>query len=416
MIRNRKLKECLQLLAQSTLPFYKENNLPIDKKYPNYQLGVDIFLDELDKKVVENPDFGKCISLMKNDQRIKALQGKLVGTNLGASIVENEEICILSFLRQLYCKKQEYEQDLFDQEYLSFEDLFYSDMLYKRDSATVYNFKSSLEKIEFGDGIVIKKASGLDKPQDDYLERIYSTYPMHCHSDFVLERVYSKKKVIFDTETKADMIKAEEEFVETPTLFDLVITSLRILKSSGVFRDHRINRELLSFHPHGMRTTSSPLFTNMALGKQCEIEETDITELKNIFIFLRNEKQSRFVVAHRRLFFGVGRQELSDRLIDYMIGLEALYLPNESQELSYRLSSRVAFLLHSDTNERKGTYHFVKNMYKARSDIVHGTKYRPSLKEDEISRLEEILRESIKLWISDKSNFDVDKLDNLFFY
>ena len=125
MIRNPKLKEFLQLLAQSTLPLYKEK-VPIDKKAPNYQINTSILLDKLDQEIIKNPIFGECINLMRSDEKIKALQGKVVGTIIqGGIIIENEEICITSFLRQLYIKKNEYDQDLFDKEYSSFEDLSY---------------------------------------------------------------------------------------------------------------------------------------------------------------------------------------------------------------------------------------------------------------------------------------------------
>ena len=196
----------------------------------------------------------------------------------------------------------------------------------------------------------------------------------------------------------------------------LVITSLRILKSSSVYRDHRIVNESLTFHPHSAtRRTTFSLFTNIALGEKCEIEKEDIPELIAIFKFLINKNETRFVVACRRLFLGVGRQELIDRLIDYMIGLEALYSPDGHMELTFRLSIRAACLLKSKPDDKKDTYRFIKKMYDIRSSIVHGNTCNPSLKKDDVDNLEEILRESIKLWISNKNNFDKDNLDNILF-
>ena len=49
-------------------------------------------------------------------------------------------------------------------------------------------------------------------------------------------------------------------------------------------------------------------------------------------------------------------------------------------------------------------------MYKIRSKIVHGDK--PKLDKDEIDKLEEILRESIKLWIKDNTKFSTDQHSN----
>ena len=181
----------------------------------------------------------------------------------------------------------------------------------------------------------------------------------------------------------------------------------------------------MTFHPHGGTSTSIPFFEKTVIGEKCVIEEKEISELKTILEFLINEKDSQFIVAQRRLSLGRERKELEDRLIDYMIGLEALYLPDGNQELSFRLSLRMAFLLRTDPSDRKEMYSFAREMYKTRSNIVHGNKY--DLNVGEISKLEELLRESVKLWIKDKNNFSTNKdpdsgklksegkLDNLFF-
>ena len=427
MVNNTKLKNCLQSLAQSTLPLYNEH-LPLDEPKPLSSDGLShifIHLSELDQKVAKNPEFSICIRLMEKDKKIKALQGNLVGTHTAASIVEGEKACILSFLQQLYVKNTEYEQDLFDQEYAYFEDLFYSDTLRLRDSARIYNFQSGADEIEFGNGIVIRKTTSPGLRQEDHAERMYSPYVVFSKSDFVIERKYDRKKRV-GNRTKPDVNEIKEELAHTPDMFDLVITALRILKPSAVYRDHRISSELMTFHPHGGTSTAIPFFINTAVGEKCVIEKGNVGELKAIFKFLIHEKDSRFTVAQRRLSLGIERKELEDRLIDYMIGLEALYLPDGNQELSFRLSLRVAFLLCSDLTKRKEMYKFIKGMYDTRSNIVHGTKHKHELNVDKVSKLEELLRRSLKLWICDKSNFSVNKsksgklqsegkLDNLFF-
>ena len=197
------------------------------------------------------------------------------------------------------------------------------------------------------------------------------------------------------------------------------------MKPSAIFRDHRISSELMTFHPHATTSTIIPHFENIVVGGKCVIGEEDIPELKRIFTFLMSEDDSRFNVAQRRLSLGIERKSLEDWLIDYMIGLEALYLPDGNQELSFRLSLRMAFLLYTDPIERKGMYYFTREMYKTRSNIVHGNKY--DLNVNEASKLEELLRRSLRLWIEEKSKFSVNKLshsgklqsegklDNLFF-
>ena len=96
-----------------------------------------------------------------------------------------------------------------------------------------------------------------------------------------------------------------------------------------------------------------------------------------------------------------------------MVGLEALYLPDGNDELSFRLALRVAYVLNPSDNKEKKPYDFIRKMYKKRSNIVHGSKY--SLSEEEVYKIEGFLRASIKLWINEKIIFSKANLDNIFF-
>ena len=225
----------------------------------------------------------------------------------------------------------------------------------------------------------------------------------------MIERNYKNKKIV-GGDNNYRCRKKVSELSETHDLFDQVINSLRILKLSGVYRDHRIKTEQITFHPLSGTSTRSPFFENTVLGEKCKIKKTDVALLCEIFDFLCNENDSRFKVASRRLSLGIERKSLEDKLIDYMIGLEALYLPDGSAELSFRLSVRVAFLLSSKI-ERKNTYEFLKKIYDVRSSIVHGNK-KYKLNIEDIRKLEELLRKSVILWIKDKNNFSITEKTN----
>ena len=419
MVNNTKLKNCLQSLAQSTLSLYNEHLPPLDEHKPlsSEQLHIVFdYLANLSPKVTENPEFSKCIDLMEEDKKIKELHGQLVGSSDDATGLHDEKSTILSFLQQLYIKNQGYEQCLFDQEYSSFEELFYSDRLRIRDTSHLFNSQSSSDAVELGHGLsIIKSMMPVDLIEAD-IERMRRSYADRSKSDFVIERLYDRRKIVGDL-ASSDEAEIGEGLPKTEELFDLVIASLRILKPSAVFRDHRISSELMTFHPTQGARTIIPFLENIVVVEKCVIEEKDVPELKTILTFLINEGDSRFNVAQRRLSLGIGRKSLEDRLIDYMIGLEALYLSDGNQELSFRLSLRMSFLLRTDPKERKETYKFAKKMYQTRSNIVHGNKY--SLIENDISKLEGLLRESLKLCILDKNYFSTDRdsgiLSNLFF-
>lgn len=411
MVRNKKLKEALQLLSRIILPFYK-SNLPLDERSRKAHLYVSIEMGRLENKVTEKQEFNTCVNLMKKDENIKALQGKTVGTFSSRTIVRDEKTCILSFLTQIYLKSPEYNQELFEHEYLCFEELFYSDKLRLRDSARLYNFQFDGEEIQCNHETKIRRQKKPGLPQvQEVFEGSFSSHVFRA-SDFLIEREYARKKIVGD-QSIVDKNKFQEEETATRDLFDLVITVLRILKPSGVYRDHGIKTKTITFHPASGTLTSFPLFENVAAGEKCSLEEKELDEFKKIFTFLVKEKDTRFVVAQNRLTEGVARKKPEDQLIDYMVGLEALYLPDGNQELTFRICMRVAFLLFSVPVQRKETYNFLKGMYGIRSKIIHGKNY--NLNKDDINRLGNLLRKSIKLWIEDKGSFSQGKLIDIFF-
>ena len=69
-----------------------------------------------------------------------------------------------------------------------------------------------------------------------------------------------------------------------------------------------------------------------------------------------------------------------DRLIDYMIAFEALYLNDtgaqERGEMRFRLALRVAQFLR-ELNQQKSLYREMRAAYNMRSSIVHGDVYDP---------------------------------------
>ena len=95
-----------------------------------------------------------------------------------------------------------------------------------------------------------------------------------------------------------------------------------------------------------------------------------------------------------------------DRLIDYVIALEALY-GNEIDELRYRLSLRAAILLGTGMEDTGFIRELISESYKLRSKIVHGKPVKPIRVIDKevtlnelVSQLSEYVRKSILAFMS----------------
>jgi hypothetical protein len=77
-------------------------------------------------------------------------------------------------------------------------------------------------------------------------------------------------------------------------------------------------------------------------------------------------------MALDRLGFAYERVRSEDRLVDFWVALEALFLPDARDELKYRASLRIAYFLEKEYTRRQNTFMLAKRSYDARSAIVHG--------------------------------------------
>jgi len=112
---------------------------------------------------------------------------------------------------------------------------------------------------------------------------------------------------------------------------------------------------------------------------------------------IKNKPESLQVALSR--FHSSYRGEPEERIIDQMIAFEAICLEGE-QELQYRLALRVACLLGGDAKTRNSIFKDMRNAYRLRSAIVHGS-HRMAQKEleDILPKSEEYLRQSIRKFL-----------------
>lgn len=112
----------------------------------------------------------------------------------------------------------------------------------------------------------------------------------------------------------------------------------------------------------------------------------DIYENKNT-AFLRNA-----IDYYNR---SLNDEKLEEKLIDLMISLESLF-SNENDELTLRYSLRVAFLVGcGQEDKRSEIFNLVKNLYKIRSKIVHGTS-EVNIEVEEVNQFNRIINQSIR--------------------
>lgn len=108
----------------------------------------------------------------------------------------------------------------------------------------------------------------------------------------------------------------------------------------------------------------------------------------------------------RRFNLSFHRETAEDRLIDYMICLEAVYAKDSRTEIGYRIALRGALAI-ARWDERQKTFRQLRKAYDVRSDIVHGAEVRKiKVAEEEIplemlvEMTEEDVRRSLRYFLS----------------
>lgn len=177
---------------------------------------------------------------------------------------------------------------------------------------------------------------------------------------------------------------------------DIGILALKMIPRSILTPDirepwaNRYHSELASFEPR--RFDFSPASTS-----PLTIEEVEVVRKIVLMRLSSNKPAWRFQHAINRFGNSIEKYSPEDpeRLLEYAIALEALYLNdigNDRGELTYRLSLRAARLLESDVEKRKRIFFLVKNLYSFRSKIAHGADISRIKKESDRKKLEEVLK------------------------
>jgi hypothetical protein len=118
------------------------------------------------------------------------------------------------------------------------------------------------------------------------------------------------------------------------------------------------------------------------------------------------DKRKSLRIACERFQRGIHDQEFDDRLIDFMIAFEALYLKGEKEVRSKGRTIAIAcsILIGKNETERERIKNVMLTAYKTRNMIVHGSSKFSSEQVyaliDLISKVENLLRESIKHFIT----------------
>lgn len=117
-------------------------------------------------------------------------------------------------------------------------------------------------------------------------------------------------------------------------------------------------------------TYSSRLFSNSVIAGQSEIDRAKC--LYHNLISLNPKTQGKLLIAIDRWIKSKTNKTPEDQIIDLAIAFEALYLPADNNELTFKLSVRASWYLADEKKDKEELLTVFKEFYKFRSRVVHG--------------------------------------------
>ena len=200
---------------------------------------------------------------------------------------------------------------------------------------------------------------------------------------------------------------ARERLADVEQRFRRAVTALRLLGPGDVGigvvgiwnEDRRFRPHLLAGVPAGCAGYG--------------LEPGDVPDLKQLVKVLESslgqKKGLRRAVSRFNLAYE--RQSDEDKLIDFWVALEGLFLQGEKGELSFKGAVRIAHYLGQSPAERWRLYQEAKRSYTVRSKIVHGERVDEAKLEAGRSQTEEIIRAALRAVVLDPKSLDLDSLD-----
>lgn len=186
-------------------------------------------------------------------------------------------------------------------------------------------------------------------------------------------------------ESGAELSFEEEIFARNPELDSRLKAVERVVSFLRLLTDRRIQPVLLAWKSPSMFFSEGMLRSNQRLNpleKPGRISKAEEAHLRKQWETLTaNPKSHRASLALDRFGNTFERTSIEDQILDCWIALEALFLPTQEAELSFRATLRIAHLLGRNAQERTQIYKQMKKSYALRSKVAHGKAATPDDRE-----------------------------------
>jgi len=425
----KEFRECMKEAIKSSLSYLKKK-AEREQIVPSQEYDFEIDINKRSWKTVPESRPPLVLFVEKNLEEILKLAEVASCMDFMIKKIVKDVETIKNIIEKFLKKYVEtigefnYDEITFNNLYRELEEYIYTEEREIIVIAPLLNFElKGSERIDLGDFIIRKISEEELKVlvgKGVLNECHFYPYGGHFKTIWCIELTGKRKRedLTFYIE---DLTSCNKIIEDLEPRIEKVITALRLFKKGSIYYSAIISYPkiwkdiwIISSHERGI-----------VYGQYYELTDEDVENLKTFWSKFKslNIQNYQFLdVAIRRFNFSYERKLPEDKLIDYIIAFEALYLKESEKELGYRLALRCAYFLGKNGEERKKIFKILKSAYDARSKIVHGEPIESksfkkllnklNLNLAELSmQVEEYLRESIKTFLHflQKSKLHVKK-------
>jgi hypothetical protein len=278
-----------------------------------------------------------------------------------------------------------FNQEYFDAAYQTFEQAFYDEYL-------VYDVIAPLHNILLTGSVWLSDEFEISPLTDDDLDpaRLGNNTVIsdsHFWGDpCAIRSTFRIRKIIGDVEINLSDDAAERKrFEETTARVDELVNALRLYGADTVYYSAIIFRT-----PEWLFSDERVFHTRMHAHVPLVYEQDEawLHDFSKFWQLLQSDlirKRKALVRAIRRFGYALERPFNEDRLVDFIIACESLFLSDSpaQKNLSNTLAQRVAYLLDNNAAGRTAVFHNIKQAYKLRNAVVHASLHTNRIKNEQ---------------------------------
>lgn len=325
-------------------------------------------------QIIDCDAYRAIVAAVEGDTTISEHVRRGCSTPLGGGPIATED-WVPGFLCEAFDRQSRAEviEDRLVTLYRDLEDAFYSNAVPIRGLGPLHGLDLPCEQMTIGDGVSLVRLS--EEQRNDF----FTEWGQHASRLGTFRGMETTALQVDLTIPKVLGQDIPHAAVHPHTVIEQrmrrAISALRLLERGGVGLN-TIRVRPLRWNPFVGGGGPGGILNDWVMGL-CHLHESDAPRLRETYMLLmkaENEKRARLLNAVRRFNLTQERADLTDRLVDCVVGLEALYLADRGSELRYRLSLRTAVHLGKTPEERWRIFYLVQAAYDERSSEIHGDR------------------------------------------